>query len=313
MLLAAAMFKIPFVDEKSVTTTLGRMVYYIPTLPDGAVNAPLESRETLVFLHGFGGGSSAFEWSKVFPAFAGEYRVLAPDLIGWGHSAHLERDYTVDDYLGSIPEFIRATCEGPVTVVASALTAAFVVRIAIASPDLFKSLILMTPAGLSDFGNDYTRSPFAQIVSTPVLDKLLYSGAIATRFGIENFLKNRQFADPSRISDDIVEAYLQSAQQPHAEYTALSFVRGDLCFDLADYIGQLTVPTTLLWGEKASFTGPALGRKLAQKNPDAIKLFEVISSTGLTPQLELPAVTIGMIAICLKVLKSDRAQALEPA
>ena len=304
MLLAAAMLKIPFVDEKSVMTTLGRIVYYIPALPEYPANTPLEGRETLVFLHGFGGGSSAFEWSKVFPAFAGDYRVLAPDLIGWGQSAHLERNYTVTDYLNSIPEFIRATCEGPVTVVASALTAAFVVRIAIASPDLFKSLILMTPAGLSDFGNDYRRSPFAQIISTPVLDKLLYGGAIATRFGIENFLKNRQFADPSRISDDIVEAYLQSAQQPHAEYTALSFVRGDLCFDLADYIGELTVPTTLLWGEQASFTGPELGRRLAQKNPTAIKLFEVIKSTGLTPQLELPAVTIGLLQTCLKVLAS---------
>ncbi|PZO61272.1 MAG: alpha/beta hydrolase [Phormidesmis priestleyi] len=299
------MLKIPFVEQNRVMTKLGQMVYYIPTLPGCSVNSDLSEKATLVFLHGFGGGSSAFEWAKVFPAFAGEYRVLAPDLIGWGASAHLERNYTVDDYLSSIPEFFRATCEGPVTVVASALTAAFMVRIAIAHPQLFKSLILMTPAGLSDFGSDYTRTPFAQIVSTPILDKLLYSGAIATRFGIENFLKNRQFADPSRISDDIVDAYLQSAQQPHAEYTALSFVRGDLCFDLADYIAQLTTPTTLLWGEKASFTGPDLGRKLADKNPTAIKLFEVIKSTGLTPQLELPAVTIGMIQTCLKVLAGE--------
>lgn len=298
------MLKIPFIEQKSVLTKLGQMVYYSPTLPASPVNQPLDERKTLVFLHGFGGGSSAFEWSKVFPAFAGEYRVIAPDLIGWGESAHLERSYTIDDYLSSIPEFIRATCDGPVTVIASALTAAFIVRISITSRDLFKSLILMTPAGLSDFGSDYTRSPFAQIVSVPVIDKLLYGGAIATRFGIENFLKNRQFAEPSRISEDIVEAYLYSAQRPHAEYTALSFVRGDLCFDLADYIGQLTVPTALLWGEKASFTGPELGRQLAQKNPEAIKLFEIIKSTGLTPQLELPAVTIGMILTCLKTLET---------
>ena len=297
------MLKIPFVDQKSVETQLGKIIYYVPALPQYPGQRPIDERETLMFLHGFGGGSSAYEWSKVFPAFASDYRVIAPDLIGWGRSTHLERDYTIDDYLSNIPEFIQAICpEEPVTVVASALTAAFMVRIAIAQPDLFKSLILMTPAGLSDFGNDYTRSPFAQIVSTPVLDKLLYGGAIATRFGIENFLKNRQFADPSRISDDIVQAYLQSAQQPNAEYTALSFVRGDLCFDLADYIGQLAVPTALLWGEKASFTGPDLGRKLAQKNPTAIKLFEVIRSTGLTPQLELPAVTIGMIRTCLEML-----------
>ena len=299
------MISIPYVDQKSAMTRLGQMVYYMPALPEYPANLPLSERKTLLFLHGFGGGSSAYEWSKVFPAFANDYRVLAPDLIGWGNSAHLERNYTIEDYLNSLTDFVGATCDEPVTVVASALTAAFIIRIAITQPDLFESLVLMTPAGLSDFGNDYTRSPFAQIVSTPILDKLLYSGAIATRFGIENFLQNRQFANPSRISDDIVEAYLKSAQKPNAEYTALSFVRGDLCFDLADYIGQLTTPTALLWGDSASFTGPDLGRKLAQKNPTAIKLFEVIQSTGLTPQLELPAVTIGLIQTCLKLLAAD--------
>ncbi|MGB3790459.1 MAG: alpha/beta hydrolase [Phormidesmis sp.] len=296
------MIQLPYVDRHSAMTRLGQMVYYIPALPEYPPSRLLSERETLLFLHGFGGGSSAYEWSKVFPAFAEEYRVLAPDLIGWGASTHLERSYTIDDYLNSISDFIRATCDEPVTIVASALTAAFVIRIAITHPTLFKALILVTPAGLSDFGNDYTRSPFAQIVSVPVLDKLLYSGAIATAFGIRSFLENRQFADPGRISDDIVEAYLRSAQKPNAEYTALSFVRGDLCFDLADYIGQLTTPTALLWGESASFTGPELGRKLAQQNTTAIKLFEVIKSTGLTPQLELPAVTTGMIRLCLKVL-----------
>lgn len=298
------MLNLPFIDTKSVETQLGRITYYLPALPEYPASKPIDERSPLIFLHGFGGGSSAFEWSKVFPAFASDYRVLAPDLIGWGNSDHLKRDYTVEDYLNNIPEFIRATCPGEkVTVVASALTAALMVRIAVIQPDLFESLILMTPSGLSDFGRDYTRSPFAQIASTPFIDKWIYSGAIATQFGIENFLKTRQFADPNRISQDIVEAYLKSAQKPDAEYTALSFVRGDLCFDLADYIGKLTVPTTLLWGEKAAFTGPDLGRKLAQKNPDAIKLFEVIKSTGLTPQLELPAFTTGMIRTCLAVLE----------
>ncbi len=299
------MLNLPFIDTKSVETQLGRMTYYMPALPEYPAIKPIDERETLVFLHGFGGGSSAFEWSKVFPAFASDYRVIAPDLIGWGESDHLDRDYTIDDYLNNLPEFIQATCPGQaVTVVASALTAALIVRVAIAQPNLFKSLILMTPAGLSDFGNDYTQSPFAQLVSTPFIDKFIYRGAIATPFGIESFLKTRQFADPSRISQDIIDAYLASAQKPNAEYTALSFVRGTLCFDLAEYIGQLTTPTTLLWGEKAAFTGPGLGRKLAAKNPDAIKLFEVIKSTGLTPQLELPAVTTGMIQTCLAVLQN---------
>ena len=51
-----------------------------------------------------------------------------------------------------------------------------------------------------------------------------------------------------RVYPEIVEAYLQSAQQENAEYAALSFVQGDLCFDLPQYIEQLTVPTAIIWG-----------------------------------------------------------------
>ncbi|MBE9079337.1 alpha/beta hydrolase [Romeria aff. gracilis LEGE 07310] len=294
------MLNIPYVSQEKVSTRLGQMTYYQPVLPGGLAAA--DSRETLLFFHGFGGGSSAFEWSKVFPAFASDYRVIAPDLIGWGQSAHLERNYKVEDYLTSIPEFIELTCTEPVTAIASSLTAAFLIRIAAAQPQLFRRLILVAPAGLSDFGEDYSRTPFAQVVSTPVLDRLLYGGAIASRLGIYGFLQNRQFADASRISDDIVDAYLASAQQPHAEYTALSFVRGDLCFDLADYIEPLTTPTAILWGEKSQFTSPEIGRRLASKNPEAIKAFEVIHGTGLTPQLELPAVTTGLIRQFLSTL-----------
>ncbi|BAZ17226.1 alpha/beta hydrolase fold protein [Calothrix sp. NIES-4071] len=283
-------------EHRETLTSLGRMVYYTNGAPpwqkSGQKN---EINEKLVFIHGFGGGSSAYEWSKVYPAFASSYQVLAPDLIGWGRSEHPARNYQVDDYLNVIREFLESTCQEPVTVVASSLTAAFVIRVACLHPELFKSLILTTPAGLADFGEDYSRSIFAQIVSIPIIDRLLYSTGIATRDGIRSFLEQRQFAEKDRIYPEIIEAYLESAQQPNAEYAALSFVRGDLSFDLSLYIQQLKTPTAIIWGQKSQFTGPEIGRRFAQMNPEAIRIFEKIENVGLTPQLELPAVTIGLI------------------
>ncbi len=290
--------------QRSTVTSLGRMVYYtaekmpwlkLPT--SSADNLP-----NLVFFHGFGGGSSAYEWSKVYPAFAAEYRILAPDLIGWGRSEHPPRNYQVEDYITTAIEFIEKTCDRPTDVIASSLTGAIVIRAAIARPDLFKSLILTTPAGLSDFGEDYTRSFFAKIVSTPILDRLLYSTGIATDGGIRSFLEQRQFADSRRIYQEIVDAYLESASQPNAEYAALSFVRGDLCFDLSLYVTQLTTPTAIIWGEKSQFTGPDIGQRLANLNPEAIKVFQPLENVGLTPQLEIPAVTIGLIRQYLNLL-----------
>jgi pimeloyl-ACP methyl ester carboxylesterase len=290
--------------QRSTVTSLGRMVYYtaekMPWI--GLPNSTSENKPNLVFFHGFGGGSSAYEWSKVYPAFAAEYRILAPDLIGWGRSEHPPRNYLVEDYITTLIEFIEKTCGSPTDVIASSLTGAIVIRAAIARPDLFKSLILTIPSGLSDFGQDYGRSFFAQLVATPILDRLLYSTGIATDGGIRSFLEQRQFADSRRIYQEIVDAYLESALEPNAEYAALSFVRGDLSFDLSLYITQLTTPTAIIWGEKSQFTGPDIGQRLANLNPEAIKVFQALENVGLTPQLEIPAVTIGLIRQYLKLL-----------
>ncbi|MGB3265454.1 MAG: alpha/beta hydrolase [Microcoleus sp.] len=290
--------------QRSIVTSLGRMVYYtaekMPWLELSAQAS--ENKPNLVFFHGFGGGSSAYEWSKVYPAFASEYRILAPDLIGWGRSEHPQRNYQVEDYITTLIEFLEKTCDSPTDAIASSLTGAIAIRAAIARPDLFKSLILTIPSGLSDFGQDYGSSFFAKLVNTPILDRLLYSTAIATDGGIRSFLEQRQFADSRRIYQEIVDAYLESALEPNAEYAALSFVRGDLCFDLSLYIAQLTTPTAIIWGEKSQFTGPDIGQRLASLNPEAIKVFQSLENVGLTPQLEIPAVTAGLIRQYLRLL-----------
>lgn len=304
------MFQPPGFEQRSVITSLGRMVYYTNTgtlwQSEGTES---EDKETMVFLHGFGGGSSAYEWSKVYPSFAAEYRILAPDLIGWGRSEHPARDYQIQDYLATIREFLEQTCTRPVIVIASSLTAAFTIRVAIDNPLLFKSLILSAPAGLGDFGQDYAKTFFAQLISVPVVDRWLYNTGVATPNGIRTFLEQRQFAEPSRIYAEIVDAYLQSAQQPNADYAALSFVRGDLSFDLSLYIQHLGTPTAIIWGRKSEFTGPELGRRFADMNPQAIRVFQQLEDVGLTPQLELPAVTIGLIRKYLPLLNLAAANA----
>ncbi|WP_035994426.1 alpha/beta fold hydrolase [Leptolyngbya sp. KIOST-1] len=259
---------------------------------------PPSTSVPLLFVHGFGGGSSSFEWSKVYPAFAAEHPVLAPDLIGWGQSDHPDRPLTTADYLALLEAMVTQLCPQPPVVIASSLSAAMVVRGAVNHPDRLRGLILVTPAGLADFGQSPRAAFVNQIVNLPLVDQLIYRGAIATSEGIRLFLAQRQFADPSKISEDMVAAYLESAQQPRAEVAALAFVRGDLSFDLAPYLTQLTTPTVMLWGEMAQFTPVEMGRRLTALNPIATRL-EVLPGVGLTPQLEQPGLTIGLIQQCL--------------
>ena len=289
-------------EQKVIETSLGSMVYYSAldqpwSLPRQGADLP-----PLIFLHGFGGGSSAYEWSKVYPAFATTYRVLAPDLIGWGQSAHPVRDYQVADYLKTLTEFLEkisiSTGEqgfAPLQVVASSLTAAMTIRLAIQRPDLFKTLFLVCPSGFADFGQDAGRRLPLQVIGTPILDKLIYTLGATNEVSVRNFLERFLFAKPERVSQDMVEAFLASAQQPNAEYAALAFLRGDLYFDLSLYIQQLTVPTYVLWGEEAQFTKLRLGRRLAGLNKQAISVFQPVPGTGVLPHLEQPELVIGLL------------------
>ena len=287
----------PGFESRSLVTDAGTLAYAAPQpefWPRAAASAP-----PLVFLHGFGGGSSAYEWGQVYPAFATDYPVFAPDLPGWGQADHPARQYHIEDYVTAIAQCLHTLAPDGAIVIASALTAALMVRVAVTHPDLATGLILMTPAGLSDFGQDFQRGWLPQLLRVPGVDQALYHLAIATPTGIRSFLTQRQFANGDRLTAEMVAAYLASATQPNAEYAALSFVRGDLCFDLATWLPRLTVPTVMLWGEQAQFTDAALGARLAALNPAAIQRFEIIPQVGLTPQLEQPALTIALIQSAL--------------
>ncbi|MEH2155898.1 alpha/beta fold hydrolase [Nostoc sp.] len=287
-------FQPPGFGHKVIHTSLGAMVYYTQTNAPWAI-ADTEDLSPLLFLHNFGGGASAYEWSKIYPAFASNYRILAPDLIGWGESAHPVRDYKIRDYLSTIAEFIIQTCRQPVTVVASSLTAAFAIRLAIVQPNLFKGLFLVSPSGFDDFGQGAGRRLPLSVINAPLLDNFIYMLGAENEIAVRNFLQSFLFAKSQRVSQEMVEAYLTSAQQPNAKFAALAFLRGDLYFDLSLYIQQLTIPTVIFWGEKAQFTNIKLGQRLANLNPRVIRDFSAIADAGILPHLEIPEVFIGLL------------------
>jgi pimeloyl-ACP methyl ester carboxylesterase len=287
-------FQPPGFGQKVIHTSLGFMAYHTQTTEPWLI-AEIENLPPLVFLHNFGGGASAYEWSKVYPAFAMTHHVLAPDLIGWGESAHPVRDYQINDYLTTIAEFIRQTCPTPVTVVASSLTAALTIRLAITQPFLFQSLFLVCPSGFDDFGESAGRRLPLQVINTPLLSDVIYTFGAENKMAVRNFLQNFLFANPQRVSEEMVQAYLASAQQPNAKFAALAFLQGDLYFDLSLYIQQLTIPTVIFWGEKAQFTSIKLGQRLAKLNSIAVRGFHAIPETGVLPHLEAPEVFIGLL------------------
>ena len=63
------------------------------------------STENLLLIHGL--GASAERWEHVIPQFAKNYRVLVPDLIGFGLSDKPLVDYTTDYLSDFIRKFLK--------------------------------------------------------------------------------------------------------------------------------------------------------------------------------------------------------------
>lgn len=283
-----------------VPTSLGGMTYVKFETPDGrnvgaGDRSSTSQRSPLLFFHGFGGGASAYEWSKVYPAFATTHTVIVPDLLGWGQSQHPPRRYRPEDYLLVLQEFIQAVASTPAVAIASSLTAALIARLAVRHPELFDSLFLVCPSGFRDFGKAAGRRIPLPVINTPLLDRAIYALGATNEWAVRSFLERFIFSERDRLSAETVAAYLASAQQPNAEYAALSFLRGDLYFDLADYLPALNVPTAFAWGDRAQFTPAAVGYKLAALNPTSIRAFHLIPNAGVFPHLELPAAIAGLL------------------
>ena len=106
------------------------------------------SGRPMVFAHGFGCDQTL--WRFVAPAFEDEYRVVTFDYIGAGASDRsaydTDRYSTLHGYAQDILEICRALDVRDVVLVAHSVSATIAMLAAIAEPERFGELVLVTPS-----------------------------------------------------------------------------------------------------------------------------------------------------------------------
>ena len=185
-----------------------------------------------------------------------------------------------------IIRLLEGLSAAPALVVATSLTAGVVIRLAIARPICFRGYFWCLPLAIATLAVTIKPAYRLCLAGTPGLDRLIYQLGAANELAVQSFLTNFLFANPSRITPDIVQAYTACTQQPNAEYAALSSLNGDISFDLSRFIGQLNVPTTVVVGEKSRFLPPAVVKRLAGLNPKAVQQVWEVPDSGVLPHLE---------------------------
>jgi sigma-B regulation protein RsbQ len=104
--------------------------------------------QPMVFAHGFGCDQTL--WRFVAPAFEGDFRVITFDYVGAGLSDRTAYDPERYDSLHAYADDVLAICRaldlGGVILVAHSVSATIAMLAAIAEPERFSDLILVTPS-----------------------------------------------------------------------------------------------------------------------------------------------------------------------
>ena len=268
---------------KVLHTSLGQVVYH-----------ESGSGQPLVFVHNTGLGASSYEWSKVYPEFAGRYRVIALDLVGFGESARPAARFAAVDYTRMIAEFLRALeWEQAPILVASGLSAGFCVYLAGKHPELVSRLILHMPNGTGELNGHaptfFSRFPYR----LPLLARFLYRNQLSTKASVSQWLKKVAFTDPELVTEEMIDVTATCAQQPAAEHAALAWMGGALSFDFEARWRALLIPVALLWGEEPLMESESRSFRLQRMLPTCT--LTTIPGTGVMAGLEAPAAMISAL------------------
>ena len=220
-------------------TSRGQIVYH-----ESGRGAPL------LFVHGIYIGASSYEWSKVYPHFAGSHHVLAVDLLGFGESERPDIRLGASDHVRILTELIRTKFGGErVSIVASGLAGGFATLLAAQHPELVQRLLLFMPAGRSESGKG--RFPFglAIVSRIPFANRAFYRRYLSTRIHVRAWLRNFGFADPEKVSDEPIEVLTNFAQQFGADRAVLRSFAGQFDLNLEKNLADVIQPVTLCWGE----------------------------------------------------------------
>ena len=238
----------------------------------------------LVMLHGGGPGASGLSnFTRNTAALAERFRLIVPDLPGYGRSTKaLDRDDPFGDLARAILSLLDAIDVRKAHVLGNSLGGACALRLALEAPERVDRLVLLGPGGI-----DTSRRP-----PTEGLLHLLdyYSGEGPTRAKCEQFLRRDLVFDGDALPASAVEARYQASLDPEVVANPPLVRPKDLpdprVLDLTldPRLGALEAPTLVLWGVEDRVNPASGGRSLQERMPNC-DLF-LFSRTGHWVQWE---------------------------
>ncbi|MGO4617742.1 alpha/beta fold hydrolase [Nocardia sp. 2YAB30] len=229
------------------------------------------SGPVVVLLHGGGPGASGLSnYSRNLAALAQHFRVIVPDLPGYGWSTkHIDQSDPFGDLARTVGGLLDELGVASAHLVGNSYGGAAALRLAMDRPEKVNRLVLMGPGGIGT-----TRA-----LPTKGLQELLgyYGGSGQGRDKIARFIRNYLVFDASAITDEIIDERYRAGldpdvianpplRRPSGPLALRTMWRRDFTRD--SRLRKVAHPTLVIWGAEDKVNRPEGGRMLADTMPN---------------------------------------------
>ncbi|MGW4327944.1 alpha/beta hydrolase [Nocardia sp. NPDC004573] len=226
--------------------------------------------DAVVLLHGGGPGASGMSnYARNVAALARRFRVIVPDMPGYGRSAkHIDQSDPFGDLAAAIGGLLDALGLGSAHLIGNSYGGAAALRLAMDRPEKVRKLILMGPGGVGT-----TRA-----LPTKGLQSLLsyYGGDGPSRAKLAEFVREYLVYDAGDVGEDVIDQRYRASldpdvvadpplRRPSGPSALRTLWRMDFTRD--PRLSRVPHSTLVIWGAEDKVNRPAGGRMLAERMP----------------------------------------------
>lgn len=192
---------------------------------------------TLVLLHGFTGSKE--NWLPLMRRLAPRWRVLAPDLPGWGDSSRLpDTDYGYGAQVERLAAWLPTVTDAPVVLVGHSMGGGIAALFAARHPGQVSQLVLVDAGGVRYRDNEFGQAVLAGENPFAVHDRASLTRYLRTVFDTPPWVPWP--ADRALIARRIAQAQFEDRVLDAIGRGAEAFLPGREA-------GRISQPTLLLW------------------------------------------------------------------
>jgi pimeloyl-ACP methyl ester carboxylesterase len=242
----------------------------------------------IVLLHG--SSSSLFTWEGWADALSPEHRVVSLDLPGHGLTGPDPAGrYSLSDMAAFVDHFASALGLEHFSLAGNSMGGGVAWHYALAHPEKLDRLILVDAYA-------YPQPPPAmmKLFTVPVVGRL--ATWITPRFAVARSVRD-VYGDPSRVTDEGIDRYYELLLREGNREATRERLSGRHDDGLTARLGEIHVPTLILWGSLDRWILPPNGERLAHDLPGARLV--TLDGLGHVPMEEDPARSVAPVVAFL--------------